>query len=239
MRISSRHRLAVDHREDQRLFALQIAQLGAEPGEAGLGFVLIGVSRRLDPVAHFRDLAGQLFLLLPTYRQRLELRGGRRPLLGELGLARGMIGAGRHLASEHCRLRVDQRHRLVGQLTARDKAGREPHRFADRFVQDAHAMMRLEGGNHAAHHCDRGRLIRLLDLDHLEPARERRILFEILLVFGPGRCRDGAQLAARQRRLQQICPITLSGGPARADERVRLVDEQNDRPGACLDFLDH
>jgi len=64
---------------------------------------------------------------------------------------------------------------------------------------DAHAVMRFQGGNQAAHHDDRGRLARLLDLHHLEPAGERRILFEILLVFRSGRGGDGAQLAARRK----------------------------------------
>ncbi len=84
----------------------------------------------------------------------------------------------------------------------------------------------------AAHHGDGHRFRRLLDLDHLEAAGQRGVLLEIFLVFGPGRRGDGAQLAARQRRLQQVGRIALPGRAAGADQRVRLVDEQDDRLGA-------
>ncbi len=41
--------------------------------------------------------------------------------------------------------------------------------------------------------------------------------------------RDGAQRAARQRRLQQVGRVAGAGRAAGADQRVRLVDEQDDR----------
>ena len=72
-------------------------------------------------------------------------------------------------------------------------------------------------------------LARLLDLHDLEAAGERGVLLEVFLVFGPGRGGDRAQLAARQRRLQQIGRVALPGLAAGADQGVRFVDEQNDR----------
>ena len=45
----------------------------------------------------------------------------------------------------------------------------------------------------------------------LEAPRQRRVLLEVLLVLGPGRGRDRAQLAARQRRLEQVGRVALAG----------------------------
>ena len=42
-----------------------------------------------------------------------------------------------------------------------------------------------------------------------------------------------------KRRLQQIGGVALSRRAAGADHRVRFVDEEDDRPRARLDFLDH
>ncbi len=105
---------------------------------------------------------------------------------------------------------VEQAHRFVGQLPAGDIAIREPHGFDDRFVQDADAMMPLERVDQAAHHFDRGHFARLLDLHDLEPPGQGRVFLEILLVFGPSRGRDRAELAARQRRLEQIGGVALA-----------------------------
>ena len=50
--------------------------------------------------------------------------------------------------------------------------------------------------------------------------------------------RDGAQRAARQRRLQQVGGVAGAGRAAGADQRVRLVDEQDDRRRAALHLVD-
>ena len=78
----------------------------------------------------------------------------------------------------------------------------------------------------------------LLDLDDLEPPRERGVLLEVLLVLGPGRRGDRAQLAAREGGLQEVRRVVLSCLPAGADHRVRLVDEEDDRLGRGLHLLD-
>ena len=89
--------------------------------------------------------------------------------------------------------------------------------------------MLLELRREAAQHVERAGLVRLVDLHELEAARQRRILLEVLLVLGPGRGGDGAQLAARERRLEQVRGVALAGLAAGADHRVRLVDEEDDR----------
>ena len=52
---------------------------------------------------------------------------------------------------------------------------------------------------------------RLLDLHDLEAAGQRGVLLEVLLVLGPGRGGDGAQLAAGQRGLEQVGRVALPG----------------------------
>ena len=91
----------------------------------------------------------------------------------------------------------------------------------------------------AAQHLHRRRLVRLLDLHHLEAAGEGRVLLDILLVLRPGGRRDGAELAARERGLQQVGGVAGARGAAGADQRVRLVDEEDDRRLGGLHLLDH
>ena len=124
---------------------------------------------------------------------------------------------------------VEQAHRLVGQLARRDVAVRQLHRRLDRLVEELHAVVLLEHAGDAAQHQHRLRLVGLGDLHHLEAARQRRVLLDVLLVLGPGGGGDGAQLAARQRGLEQVGGVAGAGRAAGADQRVRLVDEQDDR----------
>ena len=166
---------------------------------------------------------------------------GLRRLGGALGLQRGDLGAqiGHHggrgrLADRHPRRRgIQERHRLVGQLPRRQVARRERDGGHHRLVGDAHPVMRLHRREDAAQHgagpVDR----RLVDIDRLEAAGERRVLLEMLAVFRPGGGGDGAQRAARQRRFEQVGRVARARGAAGADERVRLVDEQDDRVGLC------
>src|SRR5690606_38910850 len=93
----------------------------------------------------------------------------------------------------------------------------------------------LEAAQDLYRHVHRG----LVELDQLEAARQCRILFEVLLVFAPGRRGDGAQFAARQGGLEQVRGVAGAGRAARADQRVRLVDEQDDGRGRGLDLVDH
>ena len=78
----------------------------------------------------------------------------------ELGLQRldraaAIFELRRHgvLADRHARAdRVQQADRLVGQLTRRDVAMRQPHRRLERLVEQLHAMVLLERRRDAAHH---------------------------------------------------------------------------------------
>ena len=71
---------------------------------------------------------------------------------------------------------------------------------------------------------DRG----LGDVDRLEAPRQRRVLLDPLAVLVERGRADAVQVAARERRLQQVRRVHRPFGRAGADERVHLVDEQHD-----------
>ena len=100
-------------------------------------------------------------------------------------------------------------------------------------------MVLLEHPGDPAHHDDGAVLVRLLDLDDLEPAGERGVLLEVLLVLGPGGRGDRPEVAAGQGRLEQVGGVPLPGLAPGADQGVGLVDEQDDRHRRRLDLGDH
>ena len=77
---------------------------------------------------------------------------------------------------------------------------------------------------------DRDRVLdgRLADVDRLEAALERGVLLDVLAVLVERRRADGAQLAAGEHRLEQVGGVDGALGGAGADDRVQLVDEQDD-----------
>ena len=80
---------------------------------------------------------------------------------------------------------------------------------------------------------------RLGDEDRLEPARQRRVLFDMLAILIERGGADAMQFAARQRRLEQVGRIHRAVGLAGADQGVHLVDEQDDPAFGRGDFLQH
>ena len=69
---------------------------------------------------------------------------------------------------------------------------------------------------------------RRIDDHRLEATLERAVLLDVLAVLVERRRADALQLSARQRRLQHVGRVDRAFGRARADERVQLVDEQDD-----------
>ena len=135
--------------------------------------------------------------------------------------------------------RVEQAHALVGQLPAGDESPREFHGLHHRFVEHRHLVMLFERLDHAAEH-PAGHLVgRLLHLHHLKPPGQGRVLLEILFIFGPGCGGDRPQLAAGERRLQHIGRIPLPSLATGANQRVGLVDEEDDRRRRLLHLVDH
>ncbi len=123
---------------------------------------------------------------------------------------------------------VDEIDRLVGQEPIGDVAARLVHRGLDGFARVLDVVERLVPILHAEQNLDRLALGRRIDLDGLEAALERTILFDVLAVFGRRRRADAADLAARQRRLQDVGRVERAFGRTRAHQRVQLVDEHDD-----------
>ena len=69
---------------------------------------------------------------------------------------------------------------------------------------------------------------RLGDLDLLEAALEGLVLLEVLLELVQRRGSDGAELSSRQGGLQDVGRVHRAVAAAGADERVDLVDEEDD-----------
>ena len=97
-----------------------------------------------------------------------------------------------------------------------------------RGILDAHAVMHLVLLAQAAQDRDRVLDRRLIDDHRLETAFQRGVLFDVLAVFVERRRADAVQLAAREHRLEQVAGVHRAFGLAGADDRVQLVDEQND-----------
>src|SRR5207244_9650835 len=62
----------------------------------------------------------------------------------------------------------------------------------------------------------------------LEAALERGVALDVLAELVERRRPDALQLPARERRLEDVGRVDRALGGTRADERVQLVDEQDD-----------
>ncbi|MCY1230810.1 hypothetical protein D9M72_432390 [compost metagenome] len=88
-------------------------------------------------------------------------------------------------------------------------------------------MVRGKCGDKAAHHLDGGNLVGLCHLQCLKAPRQRRVFLDVALVFAPGGGADRAQGSSRKRWLEQVGRIASSRLPARTDQGVYLVDEED------------
>ena len=96
---------------------------------------------------------------------------------------------------------VDQVDGLIGQKTVGDVPLGQQHRLAQDALGDLHAVERLIIMGDALEDLERILHVRLIDRDRLKTALQRGILFNVLAVFGEGRCADDLDLAAGKRRL--------------------------------------
>ena len=133
---------------------------------------------------------------------------------------------------------VDEVDGLVGEVAVGDVAVGEVGRGHERLVGDRDPVVRLVAVAQALEDLDGVGDRRLLDLDRLEAALERRVLLEVLAVLVERGGADGLQLAAGEHRLEDRRRVDGAFGGARADERVQLVDEQDD-VAAGADLLEH
>ena len=87
---------------------------------------------------------------------------------------------------------------------------------------------------------DRDRLLdrRFVDLDRLKTPFERRIGLDVLAELVERRGADALQLAASQLGLDHRAQVERTFGRAGADQRVQLVDEQDDVAAGAFDLVE-
>jgi len=235
--------------QQPRALVLRQARHGnARPVGHDIRHVLLrdaAVHRAEAPTPLFALLLGLLEVVRLDVAQLCRLfkvlRGDGRALLrvqrADLLLDRAQLRRGRLRLHPHAGGRlIHQVDRLVGQKAVVDIPVRELHRGGQRLVGDAELVVRLVARAQTAQ--DRERILgaRLTDGDRLEPALERRVLLNIFAVFPQRRRADDADLAAAQRRLDDVRRVHGALGAARADDGVQLVDEE-DHVAAPHDLL--
>ncbi|MNZ71231.1 hypothetical protein D3C78_895880 [compost metagenome] len=240
--------LGTDIGMEQCSFALQLCQLTELVGEDE------GNLLTLLPSAQRHDFIDQRPLLLPGLAQLLDAQlnampgrrqcfqsargdrtarppitqqlGGFRVDLAELGLQSAqppwwLCQRGSYPGARSVQY-VDG---LVRQLPSGNVSACEHGGSLQGVVTDEHLVRGLVDGAKPAQDVHGLLLCRLLQLDELKTAGQGWVLLEVLLVLGPGRRGDRAQLAARQCRLEEIGGVAPTGGVASADKGMGFVDE--------------
>ena len=109
----------------------------------------------------------------------------------------------------------------------------------DRRVLDAYAMMHFVALFQSAQDGDGVLDIRLTNEDDLETSFQGRIFLNVLAVLVQRGRANCAQFAASKRRLKHVGSVHRTLGRAGANQRMQLVDEQNDLSRRIFDFFQH
>ena len=227
---------------DGELVARLVELLLEVCGQAEL--LLLGAPRRGERGGLFFEV-GKLLLepAKPVLRRLVLLQLQRLALDLELHDAAvdlvERLGLGIDLHSQPRRGLVDEVDRLVGQEAVGDVAVGQRRRRDQRGVRDAHLVVLLVLLLDAAQDRDRVLDRGLADEHRLEAPRKCGVLLYMLAVFVERGRADAMQLAARQRRLQEVRRVHRAVRLAGADQRVHLVDEQDDAAGGAGDFGEH
>ncbi len=217
----------------------------AVDGNAGPGGQHLGDDLLVDDVEEVDALGPKLGLLGLLAVQALLLLLGQ--LLGLLegalldgGLLVGpqardllveLLGARRrgHAAdTEPTAGLVDEVDGLVGEVAIGQIAVGQIGRGDQRLIRDADRVVRFVAVTQTLEDVDGERHARLVHLDRLETSLERGILLEVLAVLVDRRRTHGLQFAPRQHRLEDGGGVDGALGGTGTDQRVDLVDEEND-----------
>src|SRR5690606_37801529 len=134
-----------------------------------------------------------------------------------------------HPADAHARAcLVDQVDRLVRQVPVVDVPVGQGRGGDQCRVGDRHPVVRLVAVPQTLEDLDGVLERRLAHLDRLEAALQRGVLLDVLAVLLERGRTDRLQLTTGQHRLEDARRVDRTLGGTRADERVELVDEQDD-----------
>src|ERR1019366_3037624 len=133
---------------------------------------------------------------------------------------------------------VDQVNRFVRQKAVGDVAVRERGRRDDGRIFDAHAVMHFILLLQTAKDGDSVFHVGFADENDLEAALEGSVFFDVLAVFVERGGANGAQFSAGERGLQHVGSVDGAFGSSGADQRVQLIDEENDLALGVFDFLE-
>ena len=173
-------------------------------------------------------------LLVPQLGGPLELLGvNRLPLVrSELGDAvvdvadvRRQVDA---LEAHPAPRLIDQVDRLVREEPIRDVAVCQIRRIHQGLLGEVHLVVVLVGLTEPFENQNRVGHARLVDLDRLETALQRRVLLQVLAVLLERGGANRLQLAAGEHRFEDARRVDSALGRAGTDEGVDLVDEQDD-----------
>ena len=213
----------------------------------GLPVFLDGLENTLFAVPLFVQLVAFHARLFQVFLDGLQFRGLPFPLDGFfldlqlLDLPVELVDALRHGIHFQPQLRsgfIHQVDGLVGQEAVGYIAVRELDGRDDGVVFDPHLVVVLVFLFQATQDGDRFGHGRLVHHHHLEPALQRLVGLEILLVFVEGRRADSPQFTPRQSRLQDIGCVHRAARTAGAYQRMDLIDEEDDLSVALGHGLD-
>ncbi len=134
---------------------------------------------------------------------------------------------------------VEQADGFVRELAVGQVTMGQMHRRMQRFVENLHLVVRLQGGQHAAQHVDRHLRAWLFYPQHLETPFQGRVFFNVLFVFVPGGGANRAQLPAGQHRFEQVGGIAGPRLATGAHQGVNLIDKQQGRQCCGLHLIHH
>ncbi len=230
--------LLLDAHELLRLFLLDGGDGHAGPAGDDLFDVLLGdhAGRRLVEVVFFAQRAQVLALLalfVGIEARLLELVVGDGVLhamddeLDALLHVGDLVGQ-RGLAQLDARARlVEQIDRLVGQEAVGDVAVGVRDRVVDRLLGIGDGVELLVAVLDAVDDLDRVLFVGRRDFDRLEAALERAVFLDRLAVFAGSGGADALDLAAGERRLEDVGGVERTFRRSGADQGMQLIDEDD------------
>ena len=149
------------------------------------------------------------------------------------------VGRGLHALDAQARAGlVDEVDGLVGQVAIGDVTVGQIGRRHQRLIGDRHPMVLFVAIAQTLEDLDGVRHRRLFDLDRLEAPLECGVFLEVLAVLVERRRADGLQFTASEHRLEDRRRVDGAFGRTGTDERVQLVDEDDD-VAAGADLFEH